>query len=304
MQSEELRVTAASEATSGQGSPTLAGSEDRMKVDGVPPPEPHGLDKILAGCEVFFLVRGECNVTLARGYNQPAVGVESWHREYVTLPAFEQVKRIWVVVNDTEDNLSFVTSIAADKLVRRRCRISNRGVQPITKWKMLWEKKYAYPLCLKNPAGGMTSGSKRAIIFRRSRRHQRFTNSRSWEHTNRSVASILRSTGNGETQPGFDSGLKLSSIDVQCARRRPPVSMERVADSGASNTHSPDRPEWCESSLGISKAGERCCCASSGVSQRSRTADVGWLAEGESQPSTRVGEIFAGRQRHRIQSVT
>ena len=133
-------------ASGGPSSPTPASSENPMKVDQVPPPEPFGLDTIPAGREVFFLVHGEYNVTLARGYNQPAVGIESWHREYSMLPAFEQVKRIWVVVNDTEDNLSFVTSIAADKLFRQRCRISTEGVPAVTKSKMLWEQKYSYPI--------------------------------------------------------------------------------------------------------------------------------------------------------------
>ena len=137
-------MTETCKTNGGPSSPAPAGSEDQMKIEA--PPKPYGLDKIPAGREVFFLVHGEYNVTLARGYSQPAVGIESWHREYAMLPAFEQVKRIWVVVNDTEDNLLFVTSIAADKSVRRRCRISNWGVQPVTKWKMLWEQKYTYPI--------------------------------------------------------------------------------------------------------------------------------------------------------------
>jgi len=92
------------------------------------------------------LIHREINAIYARGYNQPAVGSESWHREYSTLPAFSQVERIWVVLNETEDNLSFVTSIAADKLVRKRCRISTEGVQRVTKAKMLWEKEHTYPI--------------------------------------------------------------------------------------------------------------------------------------------------------------
>jgi len=127
-------------ASGDPSSPAPAGSEDQMKMDGETPPEPYGLDTIQLACKAFFLVHGELNVIYARGYNQPAVGIESWHRRYSTLPAFSQVERIWVVLSDTEDNLSFVTSIAADKLVRRRCRVSTEGVQRVIKAKMLWRQ--------------------------------------------------------------------------------------------------------------------------------------------------------------------
>jgi hypothetical protein len=107
---------------------------------------PYGLDTVPPGSKAFFLVRGELNATYARGYVQPAVGIEIWRQEYSTLPAFMQVRRIWVVVNDREDNLSFIESIAADKSIRRRCVISTWGVQMITKSKMLWEREHSYPI--------------------------------------------------------------------------------------------------------------------------------------------------------------
>ena len=146
MQSDELKMKAASEATTAQASPAPADSQGQIDAAEMPPPEPYGLDTIPAACKAFFLVHGEMNARYARGYNQPAVGIGKWHQQYSTLPAFSQAERIWVVLNDTEDNLSFVTSIAADKLVRRRCRISTWGVQPVTKSKMLWEQKHSYPI--------------------------------------------------------------------------------------------------------------------------------------------------------------
>ena len=89
------------------------------------------------------------------------------------------------------------------------------------------------------------------------------------------------------------------------SRQRPPVVCIEFPDSSGVRTLTPLTDDsGVNSSRGVSNAGEWCCCASSGVSQRSHTADVGWLAEGETQPSIRAGEFFAGRQRHRIQPVT
>ena len=122
------------------------GSENKAPADlVVPAPEPYGLDTIPPGCRAFFLFHGELNAIYARGYNQPAAGIESWHPEYSGLPAFTQAERIWVVVNTAEDNLLFVASIAADKFIRRRCTISTEDVQRVTKAKMLWEKEHSYP---------------------------------------------------------------------------------------------------------------------------------------------------------------
>ena len=146
MQSDELKMKAASEATTAQASPAPADSQGQIDAAEMPPPEPYGLDTIPAACKAFFLVHGEMNAIYARGYNQPAVGIGKWHQQYSTLPAFSQAERIWVVLNDTEDNLSFVTSIAADKAIRRRCLISTKGVQLVTKSKMQWEREYTYPI--------------------------------------------------------------------------------------------------------------------------------------------------------------
>lgn len=94
----------------------------------VPPPEPHGLDSIPAGCKAFFLVRGEQNAIYARGHDQPAVGIEVWHHEYASLPAFQAAERIWMVMNSSEDNRAFLLSIAGDIWIRERCLVSVDGL--------------------------------------------------------------------------------------------------------------------------------------------------------------------------------
>ena len=123
---------------------TPEGSGNQTNADS-PPAGPYGLDTISPASYAFFLVRGELNATYARGFVQPAVGVEVWRHEYSTLPVFVEAERIWVVLTDTEDNLAFVTSIAADKSIRRRCVVSTWGVQVVAKYKMLWERQYLYP---------------------------------------------------------------------------------------------------------------------------------------------------------------
>lgn len=138
-------MTDANELTNRRIGQTEPGSADEAAVDVAPAPEPFGLNAIPVGCKAFFLVHGELNATYARGYNQLAVGLKSWRPEYSVLPAFVQVERIWVALNDTEDNLSFVNSIAADKLIRKRCRISAEGVRRLTKEKMLWDSEHRYP---------------------------------------------------------------------------------------------------------------------------------------------------------------
>jgi hypothetical protein len=122
---------------------TPAGSASQINADGASA-DPYGLDTIPPASYAFFLVRGELNATFARGYVQPAVGIEIWRQEYSTLPVFVQATRIWVVLNDTEDNLAFVESIAADKSIRRRCIVSTCGVQTVTKSKMLWDRQHSY----------------------------------------------------------------------------------------------------------------------------------------------------------------
>ena len=92
------------------------------------PPAPHGLDSIPAGCKAFFLVRGSLNQRYARGYAQPAVGIEVWHHEYASLPAFQAIERIWMVMNSSEDNGAFLLSIAGDIWIRERCLVSVDGL--------------------------------------------------------------------------------------------------------------------------------------------------------------------------------
>lgn len=104
----------------------------------------YGLEAIPSGCKAFFLVRREQNVIYARGYDQLAVGIEIWQRAYQQLPAFAKVERLWVVFNDEEDNRPFIISIAADKSIRKRCKISTLGVRCVAKGRLQWEQKRGY----------------------------------------------------------------------------------------------------------------------------------------------------------------
>ena len=51
--------------------------------------DPYGLDSVRSGTKQLFLLRGAENSELARHCSQQdrAVGVETWHREYMDLPA-------------------------------------------------------------------------------------------------------------------------------------------------------------------------------------------------------------------------
>ena len=111
-------------------------------------PTPFGLDSIPAGCKAFFLVCGEQNAIYARGYAQPAIGIETWHPSYASLPAFPAAERIWVVVTANEENRAFVLSLAADITIRERCVVSvgevhgdMNHVQMVCKRRLLWERK-------------------------------------------------------------------------------------------------------------------------------------------------------------------
>jgi len=113
----------------------------------LPPPEPYGLDSIPAGCKAFFLVCGELNAIYAHGYAQPAVGIETWHHAYASLPAFQAAERIWVVVTANDEHRAFVLSLAADTTIRERFVISvgevhgnMNHVQSICKRRFLWER--------------------------------------------------------------------------------------------------------------------------------------------------------------------
>ena len=122
-------MTAAAEPlTNGQGSP----------------PDLYGLDMIPRGCKAFFLVNGQQNAIYAQNHEQRAVGIDIWRRGYTQFPTFAQAERFWVVLNDNEDNRAFLISIAAEKPVRKRCRISTLGVQWVAKQRMLWQRDRRY----------------------------------------------------------------------------------------------------------------------------------------------------------------
>jgi hypothetical protein len=97
---------------------------------------------ITDGTKEFFLVRGELNVTYAKGYAQPAVGIEEWHAEYMELPAFQKVERVWVVITNTEDNARFVLSLARDIAIREKCLISTEGVQSVCKLRLQLDRAH------------------------------------------------------------------------------------------------------------------------------------------------------------------
>lgn len=122
----------------------IAGGCEAESAADVAPSALHGLEAIPPGCKAFFLVYREQNAIYARGYDQPAVGIEIWKSVYGELPAFAEVERLWVVLNDNEDNRPFLISIANDKSVRRRCKISTLGVQWVTKGRLQWEQKQRY----------------------------------------------------------------------------------------------------------------------------------------------------------------
>lgn len=108
------------------------------------PSDVFGLDTIPRGCKAFFLVKGQQNAMYARNCEQHAVGIDIWRRGYTQFPAFAQVERFWVVLNDNEDNRAFLISIAAEKSVRKRCRISTLGVQWVAKQRMLRQRQQRY----------------------------------------------------------------------------------------------------------------------------------------------------------------
>ncbi|HKR29727.1 MAG TPA: ImmA/IrrE family metallo-endopeptidase [Terriglobales bacterium] len=120
-----------------------ATSEPLGNVQGTPSGV-YGLETIPQGCKAFFLVHGDQNAVCPRRCEQLAVGVETWHCAYAHLPAFASVERLWVVLNDNEENRAFLISIAADKVIRRRCRVSIRGVQWVAKQRMLCQRRWRY----------------------------------------------------------------------------------------------------------------------------------------------------------------
>lgn len=81
-------------------------------------------------------------MTYAKGYAQPAVGIEEWHSEYMELPAFQNVERVWVVITETEDNVRFVMSLAKAIEIREKCLISTEGVQWVCKLRLQMDRAH------------------------------------------------------------------------------------------------------------------------------------------------------------------
>lgn len=117
----------------------------------VSPPEPFGFESISAGTKVFFLVHGDLNQQLAHNCAQPAIGIEQWHHDYASLPAFQAVERVWVVLNSSEDNRAFLQSIVDDIWIREKCRLSvgsyagTPWVQAVAKWRLLMQREINGP---------------------------------------------------------------------------------------------------------------------------------------------------------------
>lgn len=120
-----------------------AASEPLPNVEGSSS-DVYGLDRIPHGCKAFFLVNGQQNAIYAQNHEQRAVGIDIWRRCYTQFPAFAQVERFWVVLNDNEDSRAFLISIAAEKSIRKRCRISTLGVQWVAKQRMLRQRERRY----------------------------------------------------------------------------------------------------------------------------------------------------------------
>jgi hypothetical protein len=100
-------------------------------VEPVPPPAPCG--SVPEGTKTFFLVHGNLNQEYAHNYAQPAIGIETWHHDYASLPAFRDAEKIFVVMNSSEDNRTLLMSIVSDIWIREKCLLSvDNGATPCT----------------------------------------------------------------------------------------------------------------------------------------------------------------------------
>ena len=108
----------------------------------VPPPKPCG--SVPAGTKAFLLVHGQSNQEFTKNCAQHALGIETWHQEYASLPDFQDAVRIWVVITREEDNRQFLLSLASDVAIRERCVISTDGVQYVVKSKRAIERRRRY----------------------------------------------------------------------------------------------------------------------------------------------------------------
>jgi hypothetical protein len=122
------------------------------------PPAPYGIDAIPNGAKTFFLVNRKANAELVMHLGQPAIGVERWHPEYASLPAFQAAERIWVVMNSGEDNSAFFKSIVANIWIREKCLVSvDNGATPNTQPLQVgnWVQNVAkYKLLMDRPPDG------------------------------------------------------------------------------------------------------------------------------------------------------
>ncbi len=127
-----------------------------VTIPQVLPPMPHGLNSVPDGARAFFLVNGKANAELVAHLAQPAIGIERWHTEYASLPAFQAAERIWLVMNSNEDNRIFFQSIVGDIWIRERCVVSiddgdslntqprqvGNWVQTVAKYKLLMDRPH------------------------------------------------------------------------------------------------------------------------------------------------------------------
>jgi hypothetical protein len=101
-----------------------------------------GLPNVKINTRMFFLVHGAHNVVLGTGSEQLVVAIDQWHQEYHDLEEFQNVERIWVVLDPREDNRAFLLSIVADIWVREKCLVVVSSVLDICRYRLAWERDH------------------------------------------------------------------------------------------------------------------------------------------------------------------
>jgi hypothetical protein len=100
-------------AKTSRPSDPLPGPESEVDVS-----EIWGLDLVPEGCREFFLVMGRQNQECAQHMAQNAIGLNRWDAAYWRLPLFRTAQKVWIVLNDGDDNRRFLMSVAADTRLR------------------------------------------------------------------------------------------------------------------------------------------------------------------------------------------
>lgn len=115
-----------------------------------PPPEPvDNGEAILARCpwlkeqplesrtRRFFLVNanGKLNLDYATNNSQFGVVIERWHNVYRDMPLFQNATKIWVVLDENDDNRAFLQSLIDDSWIREKCVITVGSMLDIAKYK-------------------------------------------------------------------------------------------------------------------------------------------------------------------------